>query len=173
MNLQTQAEAVSAGLSIPGAFDAKLWAAIQGYNLNIVTKTFAERHPKYGADAAYLERETKRFLYLAAAMPDTELAPTRPIDEYWHQMILFTDLYQDFGQEFVGEYIEHNPLAGPDHAKIFEDTQRHVRTHFGEEFEGIEFWTLPMPATSCRCTSPSKRRARNVPYFFSRDRNVN
>jgi len=154
MLLQTTAmPATSAVIAAGAAFSQDLWDRIQAFDCDVVTRTFAERSVEYGHLAAELEVETKRFLYLAALMPEVELAPTKPIDDYWHQFVLFTGDYHRFCQQFGGAYIEHNPLAGPNHAEIFANTQRLVREQFGDDFAGIQHWTLPMPATSCKCTN--------------------
>lgn len=134
------------------AHNPTLWKSIQAYNLDVVTETFAQRNPQYAAQAKELELETKRFMYLAAVCPGLNLAPTKPIDDYWHQFILFTDVYEDFCQKHTGYFVHHNPLAGPDHKSLFEQTQRLVKQVFGDAFKGLTWWMRPMPATSCKCT---------------------
>jgi hypothetical protein len=140
-------------------FDQALWDEVLAFDMSVVNEVFADRNEQFGDQADVLEREAKRFLYLCAVEPSMELAPTKPIDEFWHQFILFTKEYQDFGHRFVGSFIEHEPIAGPRHAEIFEETQVLVREHFGESFEGVSLWKLPKPATSCR--GMSKRDPRN------------
>lgn len=130
----------------------ELWRRILDYDLSVVTTTFATRHPEYADSARELELECKRFMYLAAIAPTLDLAPTKPIDEYWHQFVLFTETYTNFCAEITGYFVHHNPLAGPDHAKIFSRTQELVQKIFGV-FEGLRLWLLPMPATSCKCTN--------------------
>lgn len=132
--------------------DPALWQAIQGYDLTVVTRTFAERCAEHAAVAETLELECKRFLYLAAIAPNLALAPTKPVDEYWHQFVLFTEEYNAFCAQFHGYFVHHNPLAGPDHATIFERTQHMVTKLFGA-FENARWWFMPRPATSCKCTN--------------------
>lgn len=136
--------------------DEKLWAKILKCDLSIVTRTFAERNPAYSDDAQTLEIECKRFMYLAAVAPNLDLAPTKPIDEYWHQLVLFTPEYEMFCSAFAGYFIHHNPLAGPDHKAIFQRTQDMVTRLFGK-FENAKWWFLPMPATSCKCTKAPRK----------------
>ena len=136
--------------------DAALWEQVMEYDMSIITKTFAERQPKYAAQANELEYECKRFMYLACIAPNLDLAPTKPIDEYWHQFMLFTHEYQDFCNKFNGYFVHHNPLAGPDHKTIFERTQDIVTKVFGD-FKNKSLWFLPMPATSCKCTNAPVR----------------
>lgn len=136
------------------AHDEELWQSILAYDLSTVTETFAERNELYGKDAKVLEIECKRFLYLAAITPNLIIAPTKPIDEYWHQFVLFTQEYQKFCNQFAGWFVHHNPLAGPDHETFFKRTQHMVQKVFGQ-FKEVGWWLLPKPATSCNCTNES------------------
>lgn len=127
--------------------DEKLWNKILKYDLSVVTKTFAERNPEHATIAWALEIECKRLIYLAAIAPNFDLAPTKPIDDYWHQFILFTPQYEAFCLAFVGHFVHHNPLAGVNHDTIFERTQCMITKLFGK-FENVGLWFLSMPATS-------------------------
>lgn len=141
--------------------DEQLWQKILGHDLSIVTRTFAERNPHYADQANDLEIECKRFMYLATVAPNLDLAPTKPIDDYWHQFVLFTEEYEEFCVKFSGYFVHHNPLAGPDHESIFKRTQEMVVKLFGE-FKSRTLWFLSMPATSCKCTKAFKRVAATV-----------
>ncbi len=138
--------------------DEILWKKILGYDLSVVTKTFAERNSQFAGSATEIEVECKRFMYLACIAPNLDLAPTKPIDEYWHQFVLFTEEYEYFCAEFNGYFVHHNPLAGPDHASIFERTQQMVVKLFGD-FKNRSMWFLQMPATSCKCTNTRRLTA--------------
>ena len=129
--------------------DEDLWCQILRHDLSVVTGTFAKRNPKYAGDAEALETECKRFLYLATVAMNLDMAPTKPIDEYWHQFILFTEEYEAFCHKYAGAFMHHRPLVGPDHEAIFKRTQRLAAKIFGGDFNGIEWWHLPMSATSC------------------------
>lgn len=128
--------------------DSDVWNAVQAYDLSIVTDTFARRNPQYADDAKALELECRRFMYLAVVVPNFELAPTKPIDEYWHTFILFTREYDKFCHLLSGRYIHHKPLGAADHSVVFARTQEIVTCLFGD-FENKQFWMLPAPATSC------------------------
>lgn len=135
--------------------DEVLWQSILSEDLSVVTKTFAERHPDYATKAEDLELECKRFLYLAAIAPNFALAPTKPIDEYWHMLILFTEEYSSLCSRFHGFFVHHKPLGDPDQTMLFKRTQEMVSKLFGN-FRNRDFWFLPQPATSCSsfCTAP-------------------
>ena len=122
---------------------------IMGYDLSLVTKTFAHRNPEYRDQANVLEKECKRFLYLAAIIPQLEHAPTKPIDEYWHTFILFTREYTKFCQDVIGAYVHHKPLGAADHQAVFDRTQNMITDLFGATFTDREIWMMPAPATSC------------------------
>lgn len=137
--------------------DEALWQEILAYDLGVVTKTFAERNSDFGNQATTLEVECKRFLYLAAIAPEMIIAPTKPIDEYWHQFVLFSIEYEAFCKKFCSSFVHHNPLGRSDQETVFKRTQRMVVHLFGE-FREKALWFLPMPATSCSdfCSSPVK-----------------
>ncbi|OGH91170.1 MAG: hypothetical protein A2534_04285 [Candidatus Magasanikbacteria bacterium RIFOXYD2_FULL_39_9] len=128
--------------------DDDVWAAIMNYDLSVVTDTFARRNPQYAENANALEMECRRFMYLTVIVPNFELAPTKPIDEYWHTFILFTREYDAFCRMLSGRYVHHKPLGAADHSAVFAKTQKIVAHLFGE-FENSHFWFLPAPSTSC------------------------
>lgn len=125
-----------------------LWKQIMEYDLSIVTATFAHRNPEFRDQAEVLEKECRRFLYLAAVVPHLEHAPTKPIDEYWHTFILFTREYTNFCEKVIGKYLHHKPLGAADHQAVFDRTQQMITGLFGN-FKNSEFWMMPAPATSC------------------------
>lgn len=134
--------------------DYDVWNAIRDYDLAVVTDTFARRNPQYADQAATIEMECRRFMYLTVIVPNFELAPTKPIDEYWHTFILFTQQYHAFCQTMSGRYIHHKPLGAADHSAVFARTQKIVVALFGM-FKNRELWFLPAPATSCCSAKPS------------------
>jgi hypothetical protein len=54
--------------------------------------------------------ECLKFLYLAGNVKNNEkFTPSIMVDETWHCLILFTASYQQFCQQFYGEFIHHHP----------------------------------------------------------------
>lgn len=53
--------------------------------------------------------DLKRFLFLCGASTDGPFAPSVPIDEMWHNFILFTEDYYNFCQSFFKRFIHHRP----------------------------------------------------------------
>ncbi|MFT5036795.1 MAG: hypothetical protein ACI9VM_000360 [Candidatus Azotimanducaceae bacterium] len=125
-----------------------LWEKIQQFDLSVVTDTLARREPKYADSAEALEAECRRFLFMAAIVPELEHAPTKPIDDYWHQFILFTRMYKDFCKDIIGRFVHHKPLGADDHQAVFDRTQGTVVRLFGD-FPNKSLWMMPAPATSC------------------------
>jgi len=56
-----------------------------------------------------LESDYKRFLTLHAKYPDTEIVPSREIDEFWHAHILDTMKYADDCERTFGYFLHHMP----------------------------------------------------------------
>lgn len=63
----------------------------------------------------------KNFLWLCKKHGAEALVPTREIDEFWHNHILFTRRYQRDCQHIFGAYLHHEP-SSPD-----EDPQALIR----------------------------------------------
>jgi hypothetical protein len=64
-------------------------------------------------DAAYCCQLYKNFLLLIKKHLPTLLVPTREIDEFWHNHILYTRNYLKDCKHIFGHYLHHEP-ASPD-----------------------------------------------------------
>jgi len=53
-------------------------------------------------------KETKQFL-VNAAVTRVPLAPTKDVDEVWHNFILYTIEYAEFCTKYFGKFIHHVP----------------------------------------------------------------
>ena len=60
----------------------------------------------------------KRFLWLMVKYHDEGLVPTRDIDEFWHNHILYTQEYTKDCHALLGRYIHHKPAEPTDSATI-------------------------------------------------------
>lgn len=56
----------------------------------------------------------KNFLYLFKLYPQEPLVPTREIDEFWHNHILYTKNYHRDCLQIFGYYLHHSPLTPND-----------------------------------------------------------
>jgi len=85
----------------------------------LLAKMMAYQHPEVVArlerklslsnkQAVELFDDVKRFLFLCVTSSKA-LAPTKKIDDGWHEFILFTKDYTMFGNEYYGRFIHHRP----------------------------------------------------------------
>jgi hypothetical protein len=58
----------------------------------------------------------KKFLLLQKMHLPTQLVPTRQIDEFWHNHILYTKNYSADCMQIFGHYLHHEPAAPSDSA---------------------------------------------------------
>lgn len=98
--------------------------------------------------------ETKRFLWLCGTEESAQpLAPTEPIDEVWHNFLLFTREYQTFCQRFFGFFIHHVPLPQSEVEKadgsIIERTISRAVSEFGSSVQEMELWNYRLQPGSC------------------------
>ncbi len=54
----------------------------------------------------------RKFLALTVRFPDVKLAPSGPVDAFWHAHILDTRQYADDCYALFGEYLHHYPYFG-------------------------------------------------------------
>lgn len=92
-------------------------------------------------DAKYLEMLYKRFLWLMIKYPERSFVPTKVIDEFWHNHILYTKKYHHDCDSLAGKYLHHTP-SDPEQedeseelSTNFELTQKLYEQEFGEALE--------------------------------------
>ena len=74
------------------------------------------------ADAEYCANLYKDFLWLQKKYLPQPLVPTREIDEFWHNHILYTKNYFHDCMNIFGYYLHHDPLSpDEDKDKLVED----------------------------------------------------
>lgn len=99
-----------------------------------------------------LREETIRFLSIALGSRGS-LAPSQPVDEYWHEMILNTPLYASLSQQ-MGAFVHHSPSEVPD-VTAYQRTLSAYQAVFGEL--NPTYWKLDSigcETTGPACTSP-------------------
>lgn len=90
---------------------------IEQLDLDYIIKTMCS--PSYPlpqwseVDALPCSKLYKNFLLLQKIYPTETLVPTREIDEFWHNHILFTKNYVQDCLNIFGHYLHHEP-ASPD-----------------------------------------------------------
>lgn len=121
---------------MPSLAQAKLYLA--QLDLSYVTAFMAsERYPLPRwtlADAEACGRLYKNFLWLNKKYPDQALVPSKEIDEYWHNHILYTRLYvRDCGHIF-GHYLHHEPQGLDEDPQSLIDQYIHTKALYLAEF---------------------------------------
>ncbi len=126
-----------------GIIDDQIW---NNFDSTSVRERFKIKNT-YGRYADILDVETKRFLFLCANI-DEELSPSFLVDEYWHAMILNTQLYESYCLKSFGKFIHHHsgiPSSKKEVIKKFKKsyllTIFYYRKHFGEP--NLEIWPMP------------------------------
>lgn len=115
-------------------------AQVDAYPLpDMLVPRVAKEHDYSLADAANLVKEAKRMLYLSIAS-NQAISPSVEIDDAWHEMLMFTRFYREFG-DFIGGFIHHDPTPGPpDGGRLYEKTKENYAKYFGEK-PNSRYWT--------------------------------
>lgn len=92
--------------------NVELWHIIRNWNLAPVVRHAAERMGWTLAYRSEVEREYRRFLYLAVMNPDKSLGMAGPVDLLWHDHIVDTVNYLDFCRQVAGRFLHHVPSNG-------------------------------------------------------------
>ena len=85
-------------------------------------------------DALYCLQLYKQFLLLQKKYPSLGLVPSRQIDEFWHNHILFTKNYTDDCLNIFGYYLHHEPAAPDQQGEELVDAYLKTKQLFLEEF---------------------------------------
>src|SRR6188768_1048472 len=113
---------------------------LQTINLSYIIEAMcADNYPLprwVKADAEYCCQLYKNFLYLQKKHYPHSLVPTREIDEFWHNHILYTQQYMHDCEGIFGFYLHHVPASPGDDAQIlindFLQTRQFYLEAFGE-----------------------------------------
>ncbi len=81
-----------------------------------------------------LLREAKRMLYLCIVSKEA-VAPSDRVDIAWHEMLMFTQFYKEFGK-YIGGFIDHVPNPPPEMndpgPETWEEIVNSTRPKYGE-----------------------------------------
>ncbi len=91
--------------------------------------------------------ELEKFLFVCAEMKESS-APSKRIDEIWHQFILCTEPYSKYCDSKFGCYIHHNPTGKPE-VSAYTQTRLAAKARYGELND--EYWPVPNQETSGTC----------------------
>lgn len=95
------------------------------------------------ADAKHCEQLYKNFLILIKKYPHDHLVPSRDIDEFWHNHILYTKNYHQDCLKIFGHYLHHEPASNEDDeadnlVNNYLKTKQYYFDTFGESLDLIE-----------------------------------
>lgn len=91
------------------------------------------------ADAAHCLKLYKNFIFLQKKHRDFHLVPTREIDEFWHNHILYTKNYFEDCQQIFGHYLHHEPASPQEDKQRLIDDYLKTKQLYWEEFgESLE-----------------------------------
>lgn len=140
--------------------DAELITAISNLNLEPVKfKLVNKKDGKSWAldEADLVEKQYKRFLFLAGKYTEVSVVPTPAIDDFWHQHILDTQKYEVDCSNIFGYFMHHFPYFGERGEEDAQQLQQAAsvtrdlyQQHFGE--------FMPIGATICTACNPSPPR---------------
>jgi hypothetical protein len=86
------------------------------------------------SDANHCCRLYKNFLYLFKKHLPFPLVPTREIDEFWHNHILYTQQYFRDCENIFGHYLHHAPASPADNPQQLIDNFQVTKRLYLEEF---------------------------------------
>lgn len=94
--------------------------------------------------------ETKKFLILCASKKNSNYAPSKLVDEMWHQFIVYSKSYFQFCL-ILGAYIHHEPADKPN-VKAYLKTLKDMELSYGSLKE--QYWRDEFDAGHCgHCSS--------------------
>ncbi|WP_066070398.1 hypothetical protein [Neobacillus soli] len=94
----------------------KLNAALDDDYIQQVKQRFLQENPKRTEDEfEWLLFELKRYFLLSNILKKTPMFSDE-VDEIWHDMLLFTQKYQVFSEQFLGKMLHHTPNTSPEPA---------------------------------------------------------
>jgi hypothetical protein len=98
------------------------------YENDWIVYKFMERYKLSYRQANDIFTETKRWLWLCARANVKRSAPRSlsligmkemtVIDEMWHTFVLFTPIYEQFCQRYLGQFIHHMPSTVEDRTQV-------------------------------------------------------
>lgn len=85
-------------------------------------------------DATHCCQLYKNFLFLMKKHLSLSLVPTREIDEFWHNHILYTRQYFHDCEHIFGHYLHHEPASPTDNPVQLIDNFKLTKALYLEEF---------------------------------------
>lgn len=112
---------------------------IEALDLNYIVEFMcAQRYslPRWTLlDAQHCCRLYKNFLILLKKHAPAFLVPTREIDEFWHNHILYTKKYFHDSRAIFGHYLHHDPASPDDNPEVLVQGFLKTKELYFEEFK--------------------------------------
>jgi len=128
---------VQAAAILPNAVSAR--AYIEALDVDyIIAFMCSERYPLPRwtlTDATHCCRLYKNFLILLKKHHPEFLVPTREIDEFWHNHILYTKRYFRDSQAIFGYYLHHDPASPDDNPEMLVKGYLKTKQYYLDEFK--------------------------------------
>jgi hypothetical protein len=87
------------------------------------------------SDATHCCQLYKNFLFLFKKHLPEFLVPTREIDEFWHNHILYTKNYFRDTSAIFGHYLHHDPASPNENAAVLVEGFLKTKTYYLAEFK--------------------------------------
>jgi len=87
------------------------------------------------SDATHCCQLYKNFLFLSKKHLPEFLVPTREIDEFWHNHILYTKNYFRDSLAIFGHYLHHDPASPEDNAELLVNGFLKTKQYYLKEFK--------------------------------------
>lgn len=105
----------------------------------LIEKLLKEQIVETAEQGEALFAEVLKYLILNRTYPGKQWEMvSRLVDEVWHQFVLFTREYHDFGERYFGHYLHHapgnspsTPPRPPQDTPSFDDFGQHYQAMFG------------------------------------------
>ncbi len=130
-------------------------SSIMNTDLTEVVKRHQKELKVSDIEAARHERELKRFLAIAALNPKEEIGMfSEPVDNMWHNFILFTAQYAAFCYKHAGSFLHHEPTTGEqDRAEALKQARSFVAHYVAlfKEQPPADLWPHADPDITSNC----------------------
>lgn len=102
---------------------------------NVITR-FEQDNPEFSAsDVEMIKVAFLEYIAVIIDSPGVEMEmPSKALDKFWHNFILFTKDYHAFCDQYVGSYIHHSPHVYTDDSPYDRETAARKREMFTQRY---------------------------------------
>jgi hypothetical protein len=122
----------------------KMYKKMKAFDFSMVHRRLLLHEHYAPENVVRMEEEYRRWLSLALTTKGDERIPiSREVDPFWHEHILFTKEYVEFGNKLIGKYIHHTPADARDIRELkgpYKRTLELYKKNFG--IPDPKFWPI-------------------------------